>query len=365
VNNSTNAAVIYPNVRWQPGGGNPHVLLFDGTGDWIVTNNLTFRGTPFGANIGKAGSGTLFWSGPSIAGALGSGFIDSPLDFEGGRVVLLASGLIGTQRITNNGVMFEYAAPAAQTLSGPITGIGMLKVSNGTLTLSGLNDYTGTTIVSNGTLFINRTSASPTVVVGGTLGGNGVVSASVTLFAGATLSPGASAGAIGTFTNNGDLNLGGNVAIDVNKSLAQSNDFVVVTGGLTNTGTGTLTVSNHGPALMIGDKFTLFSKPLTNGAALTVAGAGATWVNNLAVDGSISVTFVNRPALNFAQPIASSLQFSWDTSFGNYKLQSQTNSLATSLGTNWSDYPGGDASPVTVPLGVTNGAVFFRLVSTP
>ena len=57
-------------------------------------------------------------------------------------------------------------------------------------------------------------------------------------------------------------------------------------------------------------------------AALTVTGAGSTWANNLAVDGSITVTTVTRPTLNFTQT-GNSLQFSWNTSFGSYKLNAE------------------------------------------
>jgi len=434
INNSAGAVVICPNVKFQAGGGNPHTLIFSGSGDWRITNNLVCVAST-AIFIQKNGSGTMFWNGPSISAAMGNSVIASPIDIEGGTLVLQNNTVLGSfgvgsntgfQNITNNATFKYDASGLAQTLSGIIRGTGLLQVNSGTLTLSGantysggttisggtlqvgaggtngsvgtgnitdngvvvfnrsdnvtftnvingagsvvqfgsgtltfadVNTYTGPTTVSNGTLFINRTSASPTIVVGGTLGGNGVVSAPVTLFAGATLSPGASAGAIGTFTNNGDMNLGGNVAIDVNKSLAQSNDFVVVTGMLTNTGTGTLTVSNLGPALAVGDKFTPFSQPLQNGAALTVTGAGANWANNLAVDGSISV--IAPPTLNFTKT-GNSLQFSWT---GSFKLQSQTNSLNAGLGTNWADFPGGGTNPVPLPIDVTEEAVFFRLVT--
>jgi len=69
------------------------------------------------------------------------------------------------------------------------------------------------------------------------------------------------------------------------------------------------------------------------------------------------------PTLNFTLTGGDNLQFSWDTSFGNYKLQSQTNGLSVGLTTNWVDYPGGGTSPVTVPIDAMNGTVFFRLVS--
>jgi hypothetical protein len=157
--------------------------------------------------------------------------------------------------------------------------------------------------------------------------------------------------------------LGGNLGIEVNKSLAPSNDPVVVTGVLTNTGTGTLTVSNLGPALTVGDRFGLFSKPMQNGAAVSVTGAGAAWVYNLAVDGSITVTAVTRPTLSFTRS-GNSLQFSWNTSFGADKLQSQTNDLNAGIRSNWADYPGG-TSLVTVPIDGRRGSVLFRLVSQP
>jgi autotransporter-associated beta strand protein len=234
----------------------------------------------------------------------------------------------------------------------------------GTLTLSGPGTYTGRTFVyGGGTLILNSGNlAYYTTVLDGTLGGTGMLSGPVTVNAGTTLAPGASAGSVGTLTINNSLTNGGNLAIEVNKSLAQSNDLVVVSGVLINAGTGTLTVANLGPALAAGDKFTLFSKPMQNGAAMAVTGAGATWANNLAVDGSISVTAVTVPTLNFTKA-GNNLQFSWDTSFGNYKLQSQTNSLNSGISTNWSDYSGGGSSPVTVPINSLNETVFFRLVS--
>jgi hypothetical protein len=179
----------------------------------------------------------------------------------------------------------------------------------------------------------------------------------VTIQTGGTLAPGAS---IGTFTISSNLIIGGNLAIEVNKSLVQSNDLVVVNGGLTNTGTGTLTVVNLGPALAVGDRFTLFNKPVEYGAALNVTGAGVNWINDLAVDGSISVT---APTLNFINLGGTSwtdLQFSWT---GSYKLQFQTNSINVGLSTNWMDW---DVTNNPLIISINNAmtrTVFFRLVS--
>jgi hypothetical protein len=172
--------------------------------------------------------------------------------------------------------------------------------------------------------------------------------------------------------------VGGNMNIDsgivlatLDKSSAQSsslflmtNAITATTGAITVTG-GSLQVTNVGPALTVGDKFTLFSEPVANGAALTVTGGGATWNNNLAVDGSISVAtvVVGQPTLNFTVGGGgNSLQFTWT---GSFKLQVQTNSLSTGLSSNWVDYPGGGSSGVTAPINGANRAVFFRLAPAP
>ena len=267
------------------------------------------------------GSGTVINAGALVIGNGGS------------------SGTVGFGPVAlNSGAPLVINRSGSFTISGNISGAADLLLNGGaTVTLNGANNtYTGSTTVSNGTLIVNGTDvSSSTVVYVGGLGGTGTFTGPVTLQPGTTLRPGAS---VGTLTINSDLSIGGNLAIEVNKSLSPSNDLVVVSGVLTNTGTGTLTVSNLGPALAVGDKFTLFSKPLLNGAALTVVGAGAMWTNRLAVDGSISV--IAPPTLNFTHT-GNSIQFSWT---GSFKLQAQTNSLSVGLGTNWMDYPGGGTS---------------------
>jgi autotransporter-associated beta strand protein len=79
----------------------------------------------------------------------------------------------------------------------------------------------------------------------------------------------------------------------------------------------------------------------------------------LAGIGSLLVTSSLPPTLGFTRS-GNSLQFSWE---GNFKLQVQTNALDVGISTNWSDYPGGGNSPVTVLMDSANGTVFLRLVS--
>ena len=363
VNNSTNAAVINSSVQWLTGGGVACVLSFGGTGNWIVNHNLRANNFSGPYSVELTGPGSMTWSnGGVFASALGS------ITILGGTMILKSAGLAlnftgsGTvtnnNSITNNGTLRYDAAAQSDTIARVISGTGQLQVSNGTLTLSGTNTYTGTTTVSGGKLFINgNNAAASTTVTGGTLGGTGALSGPVTLAVGTTLAPGSS---VGKLTINSDFSIGGNLAVEVDKSLSPSNDLVVVTGLLTNTGTGTLTVANLGPALAVGDKFKLFSQPLQNGAAMTVAGEGVTWVNNLALDGSIAVAQAIPPGMLGFTNLGNAIQFLWA---GNFKLQAQTNNLNAGLGTNWSDYPGGSTSPLTMPIVATNPLVFFRLIS--
>jgi autotransporter-associated beta strand protein len=367
VNNSANPATINPNVRWRLAGGGVHHFVFDGSGDWVVSNYLLNASSSL-ITITKQGPGTMTWTGGTVPNAQANGFIQGPVVIDGGALILrspdLLTNMLAPQNITNNGTRLEYAASGSETLPGVISGSGALLVSSGTLTLSGTNTYVGPNTVSGGTLFINGSNAaSSTVVYGGVLGGAGTLSGAVTLSAGTILAPGASAGSIGTLTINNDLSIGGDLTFEVNKSLSPSNDLVIVSGVLTNTGAGTLTISNLGPAIAPGDKFVLFSEPLQNGGALTVTCAGVTWTNNLSVDGSITVIPVEPPELSFVR-IGNNLQFSWNSILGTYKLQAQTNDLEVGLATNWSDYPGGATNPVTVPIDSSTATLFFRLVST-
>lgn len=192
-------------------------------------------------------------------------------------------GATGMRIVFNN-------STGAQVYNGAISegapGVGgVIAQGSGAVYLNAANTYTGPTAINAGLLAGSGSITSPvTVASTGTIGGGG-------------------AGAIGKFTVNSTINLGGNVSIRVDKSLVQSNDQIVATGIITNTGTGTVIITNSGATpLVVGDRFQIFSGAVNNGAALTVTGGGMGWINNLAADGSVQaipgiVYITNSPAI--------------------------------------------------------------------
>ncbi len=208
-----------------------------------------------------------------------------------GSFTLNGNDSVGNQ--TNR--IIQVTNTALTTFSGVISdngqGFGLLKTGIGRLALSNTETYTGLTTVGDGTLLVNGQLGSGSVIVtNGVLGGSGTIPGAVTIQAAGTLAPGNEA--LGTLTINNSLTLLGSVFIEVNKSSSPSNDVISVTGALINNGTGIVTVSNLSTALVAGDRFQIFNKAVQNGNNLSIVGGGSTsvtWVNNLAVDGSISV----------------------------------------------------------------------------
>jgi fibronectin-binding autotransporter adhesin len=304
-----------------PATPTPDAITLNG-GNLVPSNSQVVnanRGITFGTNGGSIGentsSGTLtiagIVSGPGnftkLTGGSGSTVTLSANNTFTGNVLIQANnlrigagGTTGTlgsgSFVTNNGDLGFNRSDAVYTYGGTISGTGgVTNFGAGAITLTGANTYAAGTGINAGALFINNTAGSGTgsgnvnVLTKATLGGIGFIGGAVTVNAGGTISPGAAASSVGTLTINNNLTLAGNVNIAINKSLATTAGLITVAGSLINSGTGTLAVTNLGPALVSGDRFQIFSQPVSGGSALTVSGGGVMWNNNLAVDGSISV----------------------------------------------------------------------------
>ena len=123
-----------------------------------------------------------------------SAFIASSMD----RVNIRNGGAF----INNNSFDIIIPAPILHSNVGgdATTDGGLTKNGAGTLTLSAINTYTGTTTVSAGKLFINGNQSTATgavtVASGATLGGSGTIGGAVTIQNGGILAPGNSPGTL-------------------------------------------------------------------------------------------------------------------------------------------------------------------------
>ncbi len=325
--------------------------MFASGGAHTIANPFIYTSATNSVTVTVSGSNNLTLSGTfTLSGADNSGNTNRTL-------------------VINNTALTAFSGVVGD--AGQVCGI--TKSGAGTLALNAVNTYTGPTMLGGGPLWINgQIDVGGVTVTNGSLGGTGIILGAVTVNLPATIAPGTSA--IGTLTINNSLTLSGNGLFKLNKSLTQSNDLVAVSGTLANTGTGTITVTNLGPALVIGDKFTLFSKPVGNGSALNVTGGGMNWTNRLAVDGSIQALSVASTTANYPTNISfsltgSTLTIGWPATHLGWILQSQTNPLSVGLtfpSNAWFDVAGtAGGTNASATINPKNPTVFFRLRRFP
>jgi len=102
-----------------------------------------------------------------------------------------------------------------------------------------------------------------------------------------------------------------------------------------------------------------------NGQLVTVTLGGLATLRTTTLTGNVNPnSYLLVPVIPTPTPLQYGyaghvLTLSWaNTAF---HLQVQTNALSTGIKGNWSNYPGGTTSPVTVPVDQSQGTVFFRL----
>jgi autotransporter-associated beta strand protein len=366
----------------QSFGNNPGTNIFSGswsgsgTTTFSVTNMFVFGGslTGFSGTISFGTSSGVFQfnsrtndnpctgsaaatfdlgTGSATLGNLnGAGLTYGLGALSGGANTILAG------RTSNNiampaGTTYSIGANGNSTVfSGKIADgldqVSVVKVGAGSLFLNGANTYTGGTTVSNGIL-----------------GGTGSIAGNLTVAPGGTLSPGAS---VGTFTVGGNVTLNGAVFMELNRTSPTTNDQLVVAGTLTANSGSTLVVTNIGPNLINGTKFQLFNKAV-GGAGFTLVTLPApgtyTWANNIASDGSITLTgggiSTNTPVItNSFSVVNGTLTLNWPSTNIGWRLMSNSVSLIdTSM---WFQVVGAENTNkeiMTVDPSKTN--VFFRL----
>ena len=326
--------------------------------------------------------GGNYWAFNSDAGQLNLanatnniGSFGRPIYLEGAGSGSISNVFDGTQYYLQ---MNKYGA-GTWTITGSAAFPAGINVYQGLLAINGfVNKGTnaGNTVVQGGAnLLVNGTlPGTVNVSSNALLAGSGIITNAVTIQGGGLLAPGWYAGTnTAALTLNGNLTIKGNLAFNLNTLLVRSNDFVAVGGTLTNGGTGTLTVTNFGSALTAGETFYLFSKPVLNGGALTIAGGGAdvVWTNSLSADGSITVLSVTPPVSTTPFAITNvltggTLQLSWPADHVGWRLLEQTNNVAAGVSSAPADWGVVAGSAVTnlvnITVDPTQPGAYYRMV---
>jgi autotransporter-associated beta strand protein len=315
VQRGTGTTYLNNNQNTYSGGTVPTAGAIGFGADSVPTSGTVTSG-PIGTGVLLLAPevGSLTASGQVFASG-GAHTIGNTLQFPSGtnNLTLIIGGtnnltftapfaLNGADGVTTNTItsrIIQVTNTAATIFNGVISDststYALTKTGSGALYLDAANTYTGVT---------TNISAAPTNALG-LLAGTGSIAGNLFVQSNSAIGGGDNSG-IGTFTVGGNLTLNGNGWFRVNRSGPQS-DKVSVTGTAANIGTGTITVTNLGSALQIGDTFTLFNQAVTGGAALAVTntGGGILWSNGLAVNGKISVlgyassitTITNSPVI--------------------------------------------------------------------
>ncbi len=356
---------LFSRIYFAPPAGNN--LSFDPSIAWV----LTLRD---GVLVNLSGSNTI------------SGNISTP--YGGGNTYIIVTngfltlaGSVSSDGIAGGRVL-QLGGPGNGLFSGVmfdnVNADALQKTDSGTWTVSGDSPTIGGFTVNGGKMIFtgSLTNGAITVVTNATipaiLAGTGECT-NLTVGAGANsiFVPG-DFNSIGSFTVANNLNWQGRICSYVNNTGSPSSTLVTVVNtdntNLTAAAGATLTVTNLGPALVIGDSFQLFSQPVTNGDLVTISSRpapGLMYSNYLAVDGSVKVaasTALWSTNLNFSV-VGNALTLSWPADHIGWTLQVQTNTLAVGLATNWFDVPNSTTVGTNVvTINTSAPTVFYRMM---
>ena len=416
------------NFTFQNNGNTPVVPQLNGFAGTVLVPSgagLRWYGSPQGGTnttFEVDGTGTMFTRDPDVVflGALqGNGAITGPSVTSPGTYVIGSKGIdctfsgfisgsnniikTGAGRLTFNGMtnvtygLDEYGDTTTNyILTNVVAYIGATTVSNGVLALIAPNNFNlpnftlftlagstavldlssagyspdGVTLITNSTL----TLASPQTLTGiGTIRGSLVAGSGTLVEVGfGPNTNGSPVTGVLTVTNN--VELSGQTVLNI----TSTNSSEIVAGGTITTDPGTLVVTNAGSGLYNGTQFTLFNQHVSGFASVTLPAMDPTlttnyyWKNNLAVDGTITLTnggliAVNLNPTNIVTSFNSGtgvLTLSWPADHIGWQLQAQTNSATVGLSTNWVDVAGANTTnQVILTVDKTKGTVFYRMVS--
>jgi subtilase-type serine protease len=229
---------------------------------------VTGAANSFTVSIVNRAGGTIEGGGATAAAIFTGGNNATVIDYgtitadSSGKAVDLGSGnsslqILGGSAVINGGIsggtgtstlQITPGAGASFNYAGAISNFSSVQIGAGTVTLDGVNTYTGDTTVQGGTLNVGD-SASPAASLAGnvkvsngaTLGGYGTVGGNVVNDG--TVTPG---GAVGTLTIKGNYTQNTDGVLTINATPAGQSGQLVVGGKAAILGGGTVVLAQAG-----------------------------------------------------------------------------------------------------------------------
>ena len=333
--------------------------------------DTVYAGSISGSNsITKVGPGRLTLSGVNAAVLLTDG--STYTNFQFGPVI----NHLGST-VVSNGVL-AFISPNTPANSSPISLAGGTIDATKMGYVTNYYDINGqnSALITNGVFEVTNNSGNLVTAVPQTLNGYGTITGKLQVDAGAFLSPGLPTG---NLIVSSSAEIAGTVTMTLNRTNSPISSKLTA-ASITIDPTATLLVTNRGPSLANGTKFTLFSTPVAFPAGsitLPITDPTGTtnyvWTTNLTVDGSITLVSggVNPIASNPTNMVFgltnNVLTIQWPADHTGWLLQVQTNSLNAGLNpltNSWFTIPGTSSVDTTnITVNPTNPTVFFRLVS--
>ncbi len=338
------------------------------TGTLTMNGGQVLNNSPLYLGDGNGASGTLYLNG----GVLQASVVEpngTPLNslayFNGGtlRAATNTADFIvtGTTPYLQSGGMILDDAGWAVSLSSQglqedpySTGGGLIKTGAGTVYLDSFNSFPGTTLVTNGTLAGIGSLTGPVVVAPGANLGAGdagnAVSSPLSIYNSLTLQGSA------TFRVS---NNGGFAQNDQVSGLTKINyGGVLIINNVTSDGTaltnGVFPLFSVNPGASISGNFTsIVGSP---GSGLAYRFNPTNGVLSV-VTGSVGPAGPEHLTNSYSAGV---LSLSWPAGEG-WRLQMQTNNLATGLSTNWIDVTDGSINSTNITTDPTRAAVYYRL----
>ena len=206
----------------------PTNIIFSVAAGGSLTNSGVISGS---RNVSQTGSGTWTLTAPNT--------FTGPIGGIAGTLVIGGAGQLNNgiyAGVITNGGTFTYYSSATQTNTGIMSGAGKLVVNGpGTLTLGGLNTYTGSSTVNGGVLQLNAG------------GGAGAIWNTLTINPGATVNA-LTTDALGFTTGTSVTNItivGGTFNIGLNGNEGFYATLNLMGGTLSSTGGGAFNTTNN------------------------------------------------------------------------------------------------------------------------